>query len=402
MSGYGVWITHPERQHSHQFAMAMAENNTLDRYVHGAPIPPDTAQIVPHSRRRRLGYCRYARIALNACLSPRLALEIYYRMIWSFDFWMSRSMAVERRPVVVGYENAVLNQFRRAKALGLPCILDNSGVHHALQARMTQSRVSESFRRRIVARKDEELALADLVVTCSSFAAESFIAGGVSQEKIRIVPLGCDTELFGKQERLEVAPATPIRFLFVGRLQNLKGVDLLAAAAQRLRDDGVPFELTIAAPLEAADTGIEEALRPIARMLGRVTHEELRLHYAQADCVITPSRYDSFAFVVAEALASGVPVIVTDHVGSKDMIADGRNGWIIPAAQLEPLIERMAWCAKNPQSVRAMSGEARETAKHWSWPRYRAHVVRTLDEFMLPRTQNKAKIPNPIISDSAA
>lgn len=362
--------------------MAMAENGNLYRYVHGAPIPPETTQLVPSSLRRRLGYCRYGRVVLNACLPSRLAVETYYRLIWSFDFIMSLRLQADPARVVVGYENATLNQFRRAKAMGLPCILDNSGVHHALQAKMIPSEVSEDFKRRIVARKDEELELADMILTCSSFAAESFIEGGVPEEKIRIVPLGCDVEQFGKRRRTEVDAKSPIRFLFVGRLQSLKGADLLAAAARRLREQGIAFSLTIAAPLEGADAAILETLTPVARMLGRVPYEQLGDHYSAADCVITPSRFDSFNFVVAEALASGVPVIVTDHVGSKDMVENDLNGWIIPAAELDPLLERMAWCAENPEAVRAMSGEARETAKRWPWPRYRTHLVRTIDEFM--------------------
>ncbi len=258
---------------------------------------------------------------------------------------------------------------------------------------MVPSRISETFSRRVAARKDEELKLADLILTCSSFAANSFISRGVPKEKVRVVPLGCDVEQFGKTDRIEVDAKSPIRFLFVGRLKSLKGADLLAAAAQRLKDQNLPFTLTIAAPLDGADPLILEALRPVARMVGRVPHEQLGDHYSSADCVITPSRFDSFNMVVAEALSSGAPVIVTDHVGAMDMVENDHNGWIVSAGELEPLFERMAWCARNPEAVRLMSGEARETATRWPWSRYRAELARTLDEFMARWFSEKAATP---------
>ena len=111
----------------------------------------------------------------------------------------------------------------------------------------------------------------------------------------------------------------------MGRIRSVKGADLLAAAAQRLRAHGVHFTLTVAASLEAADQAILEVLSPVAQMLGQVPHEQLKGHYASADCVITPSRFDSFNLVVAEGLASGAPVIVTDHVGAMDMVENDRN-----------------------------------------------------------------------------
>ncbi|MGJ0513391.1 glycosyltransferase family 4 protein [Methylocystis sp.] len=382
MSDYKVLITHPERQHSHELATALEIHGKLYSYVHGAPVPDEVKMTIPATRRQALSYCRIGRVALGKVLPADAALEHYYRLIWSFDAWMSRLMSGNKYQAVVGYENAALAQFRQAKKLGLACVLDNSGVHHTLQDSMIPHRVSTEFHRRIVLRKDEELALADLVLTCSSFAAESFVSGGVAREKIRVVPLGCDTRIFGQAPKGNAEIDTVPRFLFVGRLNQLKGADLLAAAARQLRSNGIPFELTVAAALEGADPEILSALSPLARLLGKVSHELLPSVYANADCVVVPSRFDSFAFVVAEALASGVPVIVSDHVGAKDMIEEGDNGWIVPAGDVDALVSRMRWCGEHRNAMRTMFFAASQTAARMSWPRYHAQAASTLNEFM--------------------
>ncbi len=97
LNRYSVWISHPERQHSHQFAMAMAEKNQLASYLHGAPIPPEAMQIIPISVRKKVGYWRYGRVLINACFPAGLAEEFYYRMLWTFDFFMSRAYLLNKQ-----------------------------------------------------------------------------------------------------------------------------------------------------------------------------------------------------------------------------------------------------------------------------------------------------------------
>lgn len=377
-----VFVAHPERQHSDQLAAALAGTGQLAGYVHGPPLPAATAAAIPSQLRRRLGFCRIGRRALQPFVAPRAGLELYYRMIWAFDRLMTRRISSGDFDAVVGYENAALEMFQAAKRRGLACILDNSGVHHAMQDRFIPIQVSPKFHGRIVARKEQELALADVILTCSQFAFDSFVAGGVPRSKLRLVPLGCDTTQFSSHTADTRQATGPIRFLFVGRMHPVKGADLLATAATSLKQRGTAFSLAVAAALADADPETVRRMSAVAELLDKVPHAALPAVYAAADCVVVPSRFDSFAVVVAEALASGVPVIVSENVGAKDMVTDGVNGWIVPAGDAGALEARMLWCALHTADVRAMQAAARAGAEQWGWSRYRALAAATVGQFM--------------------
>jgi glycosyltransferase involved in cell wall biosynthesis len=102
----------------------------------------------------------------------------------------------------------------------------------------------------------------------------------------------------------------------------------------------------------------------------------------RADVLVLPSRNDSYGMVVAEALASGTPAIVSEMVGSKDLVCEGATGWIVPVGDAGALAERMAWCAGHPEAVRALSGECRRAAESATWPAYHRRLAELLREIL--------------------
>jgi glycosyltransferase involved in cell wall biosynthesis len=98
--------------------------------------------------------------------------------------------------------------------------------------------------------------------------------------------------------------------------------------------------------------------------------------------------------VVAEALASGTPVIVSEMVGAKDLVTEGKTGWIVPVEDAAALAERMEWCARHPEEVRALGGDCRRAAEGATWPAYHrrlAELVRSL----IPNPHPLAPSPAP-------
>jgi glycosyltransferase involved in cell wall biosynthesis len=118
---------------------------------------------------------------------------------------------------------------------------------------------------------------------------------------------------------------------------------------------------------------------------GRVGQTELASILRSADCLILPSRFDSFGMVVPEAMACGLPVIVSDMVGAKELVADGRNGFIVPAENISALVTRMRWMIHNRRFSREMSLEARAAAEQASWACYRRRFVAAVRELLLSR-----------------
>ena len=86
--------------------------------------------------------------------------------------------------------------------------------------------------------------------------------------------------------------------------------------------------------------------------------------------------------VVPEALACGVPVIVSDMVGAKQLIEEGRNGFVIPVGDVDALVDRMRWFIMNAELLETMSRAARATAERLSWTGYRQRLVTAVQEVL--------------------
>ncbi|MCH4544004.1 glycosyltransferase [Ochrobactrum sp. A-1] len=123
-------------------------------------------------------------------------------------------------------------------------------------------------------------------------------------------------------------PAIPFRFLYVGRLIELKRVDLLIDALATI--SGHDFELIVvgSGPLEAAlSAQAEEKLPGRVRWVGRQPIDKIPEIMASADCLVLPSRYDGWGAVVSESLMTGTPVICSDACGSAVAVrASGLGG----------------------------------------------------------------------------
>jgi len=129
------------------------------------------------------------------------------------------------------------------------------------------------------------------------------------------------------------------RFLFVGRLIESKGLEVLLKAFQRL--PGGELWIVGDGPLRHA---MDEAAKADARIrvLGYVEGKELEALYADVDALVVPSHYEPWGLVVQEGLANGLPVIATDQVGSAaDLVQTGVNGYIVPAGSEEATASAM-------------------------------------------------------------
>ena len=89
--------------------------------------------------------------------------------------------------------------------------------------------------------------------------------------------------------------------------------------------------------------------------------EDVRFVYAASDCFILPTRYDPFPNAALEALAMGVPAIVSNQCGAAELISPGSNGWVCEPDSVAPLARLMAGMAGSGMSE--MEGVARLTAE---------------------------------------
>ena len=152
-------------------------------------------------------------------------------------------------------------------------------------------------------------------------------------------------------------------FVFVGRIVRDKGINELVAAFDRLHKEHPDTRLVLVGARE-------DNLDPVApQTIERISikdgfeavgsQKDVRPFYAQADALVFPSYREGFPNVVIEAGAMGLPSIVTDINGSREIIIDGKNGVIIPPHDEEALYQAMKRFVTHPDEVAMMAANAR-------------------------------------------
>jgi glycosyltransferase involved in cell wall biosynthesis len=214
----------------------------------------------------------------------------------------------------------------------------------------------------------------DTVFVNSEEYRRSWIARGFAPEKLKIFPRGLDTALFSPKRRDPAFWAKfgeangAIRLLYVGRISKEKDLDVLAQAYRRLRDEGLAIQLYLVGDgpyLQA----LNSTLLPDAVFTGYLRGKELATAYASADVFVFPSTTDTFGNAVIEAQASGIPVIVSDTGGPKELVESNVNGVITKSHDVEDLVRAIRELVTNPNKRHHMSCQARQAVVDRSWPR---------------------------------
>ena len=212
----------------------------------------------------------------------------------------------------------------------------------------------------------------DTVFVNSEEYRESWIKRGFEPEKLKIFPRGLDTQLFHPTRRDPAffekfgSKNGQVRLLYVGRVSKEKDLDLLAEAYRRLRAEGLSIQLCIVGHGPYSKE-FSESL-PEALFTGYLKGKDLAAAYASADIFVFPSTTDTFGNVIIEAQASGVPVIVSDSGGPKELVENERNGLITKSHDAEDLTRAIRELVTDPERRKRMGNFARESVIDRTWP----------------------------------
>jgi glycosyltransferase involved in cell wall biosynthesis len=212
----------------------------------------------------------------------------------------------------------------------------------------------------------------DTVFVNSEEYRQSWIKRGLDPEKLKILPRGLDTELFHPARRdpafFQKFGATngQVRLLYVGRVSREKDLDLLAEAYRRLRNEGLSIQLFIVGHGPYSEP-LHESL-PEAFFTGYLTGKDLASAYASADIFVFPSTTDTFGNVIIEAQASGVPVVVSDSGGPKELVEDNQNGLITKSHDAADLTRAIRELVLDSDRRKRMGSHARESVINRTWP----------------------------------
>lgn len=212
----------------------------------------------------------------------------------------------------------------------------------------------------------------DLVFVNSEDYRRALEARGIPGARIHILPRGLDTELFAPSRKdphfwpsRGLAPGE-IGLLYAGRVSKEKKLDLFAAVVRKLRAEGLPVRALVVGHGPYADEWKEKF--PEAIFTGYLRGEELAQAYGSADVFVFPSTTDTFGNVIIEAQASGLPCVVSDQGGPRELVEDGVDGLITRGGDLGSLCTAVEKICRDEGLRRSMGAAARRRVENRSWP----------------------------------
>ncbi len=247
------------------------------------------------------------------------------------------------------------------------------------------------------------MANADRIVAATEVDRSHMLDGyGADPRKVVIVPGGVDLGLFrpgsraDARKRLGFGPE-PMLF-FVGRIQRLKGIDILIRAAAALRDDLGMVRVVIAGGTgDAGGQQTSEEARELARLrtlvdeldlkqvvqfVGPIQQPELPAYYRAADVTVMPSTYESFGLVAVESMACGTPVVASRVGGLATIVHDGENGALVPWRDPRLFADRIRPILTDPTYAASLQHGAIQTAQTFSWDAAAGRTVSVYDSLL--------------------
>jgi glycosyltransferase involved in cell wall biosynthesis len=296
----------------------------------------------------------------------------------ALDLSVARNLGQAR--AVYCYEDSALATFHAARARGHRCFYELPIAYWEVTQRLLREEAErlpewaatleapgDSAEK--LARKTDELRLADLVICPSRFVQSTLPPGTRSM-----------VAEFGSPPVAEKTASRrgngPLRLLFAGTMSQRKGLADLFAAMRLLKRPDIELSVigTPLAPLSfyrhAWPNFIHEPLRP---------HREMLVLMDSFDVLVLPSIVEGRALVQQEALSRGLPLLVTHNAGGEDLVIAGETGWLVPIRDPSALADRITWYADHRDQLPAMHEAARRMATRSSWKSYTERIIAAVD-----------------------
>ena len=283
--------------------------------------------------------------------------------VWLADRLLANWIVPSR--IFHGCTALCLASSRAAKRLGAITLVEHAACHPSEWKKVEEEECrrfgvksgdgSGNHSEKLLRRTEREFEECDRIVVPSAVARQSFSEFGYGKKTV-VVPTGVDIEFFCPGP-VAAEPPT-FRVCYVGRVEFAKGVGYLLQAWKRL---GLPrAELVLVGEVKPQ---METMLRDYAdcgiRLAGVLPPREVARCYRESSLFVLPSPFEGLAQVLLEAMASGLAVVATDRTGANDCMTGGKEGWIVPARNVDALAEAILWCHQHPEETWAMGKAAR-------------------------------------------
>jgi glycosyltransferase involved in cell wall biosynthesis len=259
--------------------------------------------------------------------------------------------------------------YRQARRLGKPYVVCSAGT----LVSYGRSRLLKRGYQALVGNGIIRHAARHIAITADE--RDRLVALGVDPARVQVIPNGI--RLADYQHRDDAGVRRTLGLgdqpfvLFVGRLNPIKGPDLLVEAFARVADRFPDHQLVLAGPDEGlgprlSELSRQQGLASRVRLVGYIAGDDKSAAYHAAELLVIPSRHEAMSIVVLESGAAGTPVVATDRCGLDDLVGHG-GGWLTPAT-VDGLADALAEALSDPDQ-RAARGAAllAATRRDFSW-----------------------------------
>ncbi|MBD2292500.1 glycosyltransferase family 4 protein [Anabaena sphaerica FACHB-251] len=222
----------------------------------------------------------------------------------------------------------------------------------------------------------EECQQADLIIVLSEVAKQTFIQAGLAPEKVKVVTPFVDTQKFHPTVKNDQV----FRVLYVGTIEPRKGIPYLFQAF--LQADIPNSELLIVGG--ASTRGLRQFMTEtlnkhtnIKQEFWNFSQDDPTEVFGKSSVLVLPSVEDGFGLVALEAMACGLPVIVTSNCGVADVVNHGINGFIAPPRDVKTMANQLRFLAENESIRREMGKVARINSQQYNQALYQ-HRLRKI------------------------
>lgn len=217
---------------------------------------------------------------------------------------------------------------------------------------------------------------------------------GSQPEKVRVIPGGVDLDFFHPLDKEKARRELHLEdygrvLLFAGRLQPIKGLDLLLRALTHLPNGRSTRLLVVGGNAGKADelaklTSLvsELGISNKVTFVGAVEHEKMPTFYNAADICVIPSYHESFGLVAVEALASGTPVVASRVGGLATIVKDGETGYLFDERSPEALAMYLCLLMGENEIRESMAKVARQSVMKYDWSSTARRVLRVYRELL--------------------
>jgi glycosyltransferase involved in cell wall biosynthesis len=310
---------------------------------------------------------------------------VYHSLDQRVATHLGRTLRKRQINALYAYEDGAADSFTRAKALGMQCFYDLPIGYWRAARRLlaTEQERWPEWQTTLggfldsapkLARKDEELRLADRIFVASQFTANTLLDFPGPLAPIEVIPYGFPA-VSTIRGYSGFSSARPLKLLFVGGLSQRKGIADLFAVVDALQPH---VTLTVVGHKSTHDCPALNTALSRHRWIPSLPHAEVLALMQEQDVLVFPSLFEGFGLVITEAMSQGTPVITTNRTAGPDLIEHDYNGWIVEAANTAALQEAIVKLLTHPQLLAEAGRAARETARRRPWQVYGQELAAAL------------------------